>query len=86
MTKIPKLIFDILSNPDGITYSSKRVGGFISLFSTIGFGLLKYTEPMVIMAGLVAAFFGLATIDYKEYLKSTPTPTDPSTGETPVNP
>lgn len=81
-----KFLFDIFSNPDGITFSSKRAGGFISLFATIAMGFLQYDTPMAIMASLTAAFFGLATIDYKEYLKQTPTPTDPTTGETPVNP
>lgn len=84
--KTPKIIFDILSNPDGLTYSSKRIGGFISLFSTIIFGHLQYTEPMIIMAGLVGAFFGLATLDYKTYINTKPSPTDPNTGDTPVNP
>jgi len=80
-----KFLFDIFSNPDGLTFSSKRAGGFISLFATMGFGFVG-TEPMVIMAGLVCAFFGLSTIDYKEYLKQDPTPKDPATGDTPVNP
>lgn len=68
-----KFLFDIFSNPDGLTFSSKRAGGFISLFATIAFGWFKLTEPMVIMAGLVVAFFGLSTIDYKEFMKSAPT-------------
>lgn len=81
-----KFIFDILSNPDGLTYSSKRVGGFISLLCTAVMGFINYATPMAIMASLTAAFFGLATKDYMEYLKQNPTPTDPATGETPVNP
>lgn len=64
-----KFLFDILSNPDSTTYSSKRVGGFISLFATIAFGCFNLIQPMTIIAGLVIAFFGLASIDYKEFLK-----------------
>ncbi len=79
-----KFIFDIFSNPDGLTYSSKRAGGFISLFATIAFGAFKLTEPMVVMAGLVVAFFGLSTIDYKEFMKSSPTTT--SEENAPINP
>ena len=81
-----KFLFDIFSNPDGLTFSSKRAGGFISLLATIVFGVLQYEQPMLIMSGLVIGFFGLSSIDYKEYLKQEPTPTDPATGETPVNP
>ena len=81
-----KFLSDIFSNPDGLTFSSKRAGGFISLFATVFFGLLKTTELMVIMAGLVVAFFGLSTLDYKSYLNTNPSPVDEKTGETPVNP
>jgi len=83
--KLPKIIFDILSNPDGLTYSSKRVGGFISLAFAITFGFLALTEPMTIMAGLTVAFFGLASFDYSKFLNTSPTPTDPATGDAPVN-
>lgn len=69
-----KFLFDIFSNPDQKTFSSKRAGGFISLFATIGFGCFRFIEPMTIMAGLVVAFFGLSTIDYKEFLKTEPKP------------
>lgn len=78
------ILFDILSNPDSKTYSSKRVGGFISLLATICFGFLDLGEPMLVMAGLVISFFGLSTIDYKAYLKQDNSPTNE--GETPVNP
>jgi len=81
-----KFLFDIFSNPDGLTFSSKRAGGFISLIATIAFGFLSLSQPMIVMAGLVVAFFGLSTIDYKEFLKTTPTPTDSTTGDAPVNP
>lgn len=81
--KLNKFLFDIFSNPDNNTFSSKRAGGFTSLFATIAFGWFNLTEPMIIMAGLVVAFFGLSTIDYKEFMKSSP-----SEGQenAPVNP
>ena len=82
--KYKKFIFDIFSNPDGLTYSSKRAGGFISLAATIAFGALKFTEPMVVMAGLVVAFFGLSSIDYKEFMKSAPT--EGANDNAPINP
>jgi hypothetical protein len=63
-----KFIFDILSNPDMITYSSKRAGGYVSLLATIGFGIFNLTNPMTIMAGLTVAFFGLTSLDYKSQL------------------
>jgi hypothetical protein len=63
-----KFIFDIMSNPDMLTYSSKRAGGFISLFATIIFGIFSLINPMTIMAGLTVAFFGLASLDYKAML------------------
>lgn len=84
--KLPKLIFDILSNPDNLTFSSKRVAGFISLFTTIVFGYLKLNEPMIVMAGLTTAFFGLSTLDYSQFLSNKPNPIDDKTGNTPVNP
>lgn len=80
-----KFLTDIFSNPDNLTFSSKRAGGFISLFATIVLGFLQYTEPMVVMAGLVVAFFGLSSVDYQQFLKTNPTPVDPNTGDAPVN-
>lgn len=47
------------------TVNSKIVGGFISLFATIGFGSFNLMGPMGIMGGLVVAFFGLSSFDYK---------------------
>lgn len=68
-----QFIIEILTNPDG-TYSAKRISGFISLFVTISFGFLKSNEPMIIMAGLTTAFFGLSTIDYKSFIQSNQVP------------
>ena len=50
--------------------NDKSIGGFISLIFTVFFGFLNFLEPMGIMAGLTAAFFGLSSIDYKSALKS----------------
>lgn len=82
-----KFIKDMFLNPDGLTYSSKRVGGFIALFTFIGFGIFNKAEHIVYASlGLVISFFGLTSFDYSIFTKTTPTPTDPATGDTPVNP
>lgn len=60
-----KLFTDIITNPDNLSFSAKRVGGFICLFSTIGFGIAKSHEAMIVMAGLTVSFFGLTTLDNK---------------------
>lgn len=48
--------------------NSKIIGGFVSLVFTIIFGFFKYTESMIVMAGLTAGFFGLSSLDYKALL------------------
>lgn len=48
--------------------NSKIIGGFLSLIFTIVFGFFRYTEPMIVMAGLTAGFFGLSSLDYKALL------------------
>lgn len=65
MNTIKKVLFDILTNPDNTSYSSKRVLGTLSFISTVTFGAVRYYEAMVVMAGLTTAFFGLSTIDNK---------------------
>lgn len=50
--------------------NSKIIGGFISLAFTIVFGFTQYTEPMIIMAGLTTAFFGLSSMDFKTISKT----------------
>lgn len=60
-----KFISDILTNPDNLSFSSKRAGGWISLLTTITFGFFRNYEAMTIMAGLVVTFFGLTSVDGK---------------------
>lgn len=67
---IKKVITDILTNPDNISFSAKRVGGFICLVTTIVFGALKNYEAMTVIAGLTATFFGLTTIDTRGPIKN----------------
>lgn len=67
---IKKLISDILTNPDNISYSAKRVGGYISLIATIVFGAFKIFEAMTIMAALTGTFFGLTSFDNSTATKS----------------
>ena len=82
-----KFIKDMFLNPDGLTYSSKRAAGFIALFTFIGFGIFNKAEHIIYASlGLVISFWGLTSFDYKEFLKTTPTPVDPTTGDAPVNP
>lgn len=82
-----KFFQDMVLNPDGLTYSSKRTAGWISLFTFIAYGGLDKPEHiMYATLGLVVAFWGLTSFDYKIFTNSKPTPTDPSTGDTPVNP
>lgn len=74
-------------NPDGLTYSSKRAGGWVSLFAFIFFGAYDKAEHIMYSTlGLVISFWGLTSFDYSVFTKTKPTPTDPSTGDTPVNP
>lgn len=82
-----KFLKDMVLNPDGLTYSSKRVAGFIALFTFIGFGVFNKEEHIMYSTlALVASFWGLTSFDYTQFIKSKPSPTDPSTGDTPVNP
>lgn len=65
-----KFLQEMVMNPDGSSYSSKRTGGFIALFAFIAFGLLdKPDHIMYSTLGLVASFWGLTSFDYKEFLK-----------------
>ena len=74
-------------NPDGLTFSSKRVGGFIALFTFIAFGSFNKAEHIIYATlGLVISFFGLTSFDYSIFTKTTPTPKNPDTGDAPVNP
>lgn len=50
--------------------NSKIIGGLVSLLFTIVFGFFRYTEPMIIMASLTGAFFGLSSLDYKATIKT----------------
>lgn len=78
---------DMVLNPDGLTYSSKRLAGFIALFAFIGFGCYNKAEHiMYATLGLVISFWGLTSFDYSIFTKTKPSPTDPITGDTPVNP
>lgn len=52
--------------------NSKIVAGFITLFAAIIFGAFKLLEPMIVLAGLVAAFFGLSSLDFKSVIKEKP--------------
>jgi len=66
-----KAVKDILTNSDGISYSSKRIGGFISLFATIGYAFLMKPAiegNLITLAGLTIAFFGLTSVDLKSAL------------------
>lgn len=82
-----KFFTDMVLNPDGLTYSSKRVAGFIALFTFIYFGFADKAEHiMYATLALVASFWGLTSFDYSVFTKTKPTPTDPVTGDTPVNP
>lgn len=66
-----KLIKDILTNPDGQSYSSKRVAGFICLFATIMYTFYRQppvSEALFTLAGLTSVFFGLTTVDYKSMI------------------
>ncbi len=66
-----KILKDILTNPDGLSYSSKRVAGFITLFATIFYGFyMKVPSPdiMFTLAGLTISFFGLTSLDFKSMI------------------
>ena len=64
--------------------NSKIIGGFISLLATMVMGFLKSTEPMIVMAGLVVAFFGLSSVDYKQFIKNPPSVANLDTGDASV--
>lgn len=73
MKEFKKFIKDILTNPDGLSYSSKRIAGFISLGATIAYAFLKVTpasDIMFTLAGLTISFFGLTTIDFKSMISN----------------
>lgn len=68
---------DILTNPDGTSYSSKRIWGGIFSLSTLVYGFYylftKQTgsvEPMFIMAGMTMGFFGLTSVDLRGMLNT----------------
>lgn len=72
-----KFIKDILTNPDGLSYSSKRVWGGITLIATIAYGFIYLltkqdtsVEPMFILAGLVCTLFGLTSVDFKSIINN----------------
>lgn len=60
--KLLEIFYDSLKFK-GSAYSSKRICGIVSLIFTIVFGFLSYIQPMMIMSGLVIAFFSLTSID-----------------------
>jgi hypothetical protein len=71
MKEIIKFIKDMVMNPDGKSYSSKRMGGWIALFTYIGFGIFNKQEHIVYATlGLVVSFFGLTSLDYSQFLKN----------------
>lgn len=81
-----KFIKDMVLNPDGLTYSSKRFAGWIALFSYIGFGIFDKPEHIMYSAlGLVVSFWGLTSLDYSQFLKTNPTPMDSKTDNVPIN-
>lgn len=70
-----KLIWDVLTNPDGLSYSSKRVAGWLTLFATIIYAFIGLfskkdidTGALTVLAGLTISFFGLTSVDFKSII------------------
>lgn len=62
------LIKDVLTNPDGLSYSSKRVAGWLTLIVFLTYVVSKEkpdSDAMFTLAGMTFTFFGLTSIDYK---------------------
>lgn len=73
MKIIYKFIKDILTNPDGESYSSKRIAGFICLIATITYAFVKVipsSDVIFTLAGLTISFFGLTSIDFKSIISN----------------
>jgi len=73
MKEIINFLKGILTGPDDTSYSSKRVGGFISLFATIIYGFVAKTpvaDVLFTFGGLTIAFFGLTSYDYKSIINN----------------
>jgi len=71
--ELKKFIKDALTNPDGLSFSSKRIGGFISLFATITYAFtikVPSSDVMFTLAGLTVAFFGLTSVDFKSMISN----------------
>ena len=82
-----KFIKDMVMNPDGLTYSSKRAAAWVALFTYIGFGIFNKAEHIIWSAvAVIGSLWGLTSFDYTQFVKTKPTPTDPNTGDVPVNP
>lgn len=64
---IKKLLNDILTNEDNISFSAKRVAGFLCLIATHIYAFIGKADHdiMFTLSGLTATFFGLTTIDNK---------------------
>ena len=84
---ISKILKDIFTNPDGTNFSSKRIWGGVFAIAVLVYSayyvFTKQTgpcEPLWVMAGLVATFFGLTSVDYKSIIqnKADTGDTDPS--------
>jgi len=59
-----QFILNMVSSVEA-TVNSKIVAGFITLFAAIAFGSFNLIPAMTILAGMVLAFFGLSSFDYK---------------------
>lgn len=71
--QIKTFIKEMMSNPDG-TGSSKRVAGWIVTFHFMA--MCWATKPDYIVAislGAVCTFWGLTSLDYNSFIKSTQT-------------
>jgi len=74
---IKKLFTDITTGADNMTFSSKRVAGFICLLSTLSYAYVIKSpdhDIMFTLAGLTAAFFGLTSLDNSIAAKANNTP------------
>lgn len=63
---IKKLFTDITTGPDNITFSSKRIAGFIALISTLSYAFFKKGadhDIMFSLVGLTCTFWGLTSVD-----------------------
>lgn len=80
---LKKLFNDVLTNADNISFSSKKVAGFVCLgvthlYAILGTYLGKVDhEIMFTLSGLTATFFGLTSIDNHTFIAKSPdTPTN----------